>query len=156
MIEALVATYFSVGFILVSFGPAKLNIAREVEKVKNFKPSPRSLSKPLTKSKIMLFRSIITVGFIVMWPFFLAGVLRDNQRSADISLFNNLKGSVKDKKFKCPKCNKKEAIQILYGYPSPETLQAWYSKEIEIGGCIVDRKMLNRKCINCNYQWKTK
>ena len=156
MIEALVATYFSVGFILVSFGPAKLNIAREVEKVKDFKPSPGSPSKPVTKNKIMLFRLIITVGFIVMWPLFLPGVLRANQKSADISLFNNLKRSVKGKKFKCPKCNKREAVQILYGYPSPKALQAWHSKEIEIGGCIVGREMLNRKCINCNYQWKTK
>jgi hypothetical protein len=91
-----------------------------------------------------------------MWPFFLPGALKDNQKSADIALFKNLKRSVKGEKFKCPKCNKKEAVQILYGYPSPETLQAWHNKELELGGCIVDREMFNRKCINCNYQWETK
>lgn len=89
-----------------------------------------------------------------MWPFFLPGVLKDNQISVDIALFVNLKKSVKCKKFKCPKCNMKEAIQILYGYPSAETLQAWHKKEVELGGCIVGGVMLNRKCINCNYQWK--
>ena len=156
MIEALVALYFVVGLILVSFGPARLSIAREIDKIKDFKPSPRSLNKPVSKNNIMLFRLIITAGFILMWPFFLPGALKDNQKSADIALFNNLKRSIKGKKFKCPKCNKKEAVQILYGYPSPETLEAWHNNEIELGGCIVDREMFNRKCINCNYQWKTK
>ena len=154
MIEALVVTYFSVGFFLVLFGPANSNIAREVKKVKGLKPNLRSVSKPISKNKIMLFRLIITAGFILMWPFFLSGVLRANQRSADITLFKNLKRSVTSKKFQCPKCNKKIAVQILYGYPSPETLQAWHNKEIELGGCIVDREKLNRKCINCNYQLK--
>jgi len=156
MIEVLVAIYFGVGLILVLFGPAKINIAREVDKVKNFKSSLRSFTKPVSKNKILLFRLIITAGFIMLWPLFLSGVLRGNQRSADIALFNNIKGSYKGKKFKCPKCNLKEAVEILYGYPSPETLQAWHNKEVELGGCIVGREMFNRKCINCNYQWETK
>ena len=154
MIDALRAVYFSVGLILVLFGPAKLSIAREVEKVKNFKPSPRSIAKPVSKNKIVLFKSIMTGGFIVMWPFFLSGVLKDNQKSVDIALFNNLKKSFKGEKFKCPKCNKKGAVEILYGYPTPETLQAWHNKEVELRGCIVGREMFNRKCINCNYQWE--
>lgn len=154
MIEALVFMYFGVGVILITFGPARHSIAREVEKVKNLKPSSRSDSKAVGKNKIILFRLIITAGFVVLWPFFLPGVLKDNQKSADIALFNNLKRSTKGKKFKCPTCKKKAAVQILYGYPSTETLQAWHNKEIELGGCIVDREMLNRKCINCNYQWK--
>ncbi len=153
MIEGLIALYFSVGLILVLFGPTKLSIAREVEKVKNFKSSPCALAKPVSKNKIVLFKSIMRGGFIVMWPFFLPGVLKDNQKSVDIALFNNLKRSFKGKKFKCPKCNKKEAVEILYGYPTQETLQAWHNKELELGGCIVGREMFNRKCINCNYQW---
>ena len=152
MIEALAAIYFGVGLILVIFGPPKHSIAREVEKVKNLKPSSRSDSKAVGKNKIILFRLIITAGFVVLWPFFLPGALKDNQKSADIALFNNLKRSAKGKKFKCPTCKKKEAVQTLYGYPSPETLQAWHNKEIELGGCIVDREILNRKCINCDYQ----
>ena len=154
MIQVLAVIYFGVGVILVIFGPAKLSIAREVKKVKGLKPNLRSVSKPISKNKIMLFRLIITAGFVVLWPFFLPGALKDNQKSADIALFNNLKRSVKDKKFKCPTCKKKEPVQILYGYPSPETLQAWHNNEIELGGCIVDEEMLNRKCMNCSYQWK--
>jgi DNA-directed RNA polymerase subunit M/transcription elongation factor TFIIS len=156
MIQVLMAVYFSVGLILVLFGPAKINIAREVDKVKNFKPNSRSNARNITKNKIILFRLIITAGFILIWPLFLPGVLKDNQRSVNIFLSNNLKKSFKGKKFKCPKCNLKKAVEILYGYPSPETLQAWHSNEIELGGCIVGREMFNRKCINCNYQWETK
>ncbi len=156
MIEGLVAVYFGAGLILVIFGPAKLSIAREMEKVKNFNPGSRSHSKSVTKNKIILFRLIITAGFIMLWPFFLSGVLKDNQRSVNISLVNNLKRSFKGKKFNCPKCKKKEAVEILYGYPSPETLQAWHNNQIELGGCLVNSEMFNRKCVNCNYQWKTK
>jgi hypothetical protein len=156
MIEVLAAIYFGVGLILVIFGPPKHSIAREVEKVKNFKSSSRSDSKVVGKNKIVLFRFIITAGFVVMWPFFLPGVLKDNQKSATIELVRRIKKTFKSEKFNCPKCNKKEAVLILYGYPSPETLQAWHNKEIELGGCIVDREVFNRKCINCNYQWKTK
>lgn len=156
MIEGLVTLYFSVGMMLVLLGPAKLNIDREVSKARDFKPSPRSLSKLPSKNKITLFRLIITTGFIVMWPFFLPGVFKANQKYTDIALLNNLKRGIKGKKFNCPKCKKKEAVQIYYGYPSAETLNAWHNKEIELGGCIVGGEMLNRKCVNCDYQWETK
>ena len=144
------------GLILVLFGPAKLSIAREVDKVEDFQPSPRALTNLASKNKILLFKSIIAAGFIVMWPFFLPGVLKDNQKSVSIALSNNLKKSFKGKKFKCLKCNKKEAVEILYGYPTPETLQAWHNKEVELGGCIIEREMFNRKCTNCNYLWEAK
>ena len=155
MIGGLVALYFSVGLILVSFGPVKLNIALEVGKVRVFKPSPPSLNKLPSKNKITLFRLIITTGFIVMWPFFLPGVFKANQKYADIALPNNLKRGIKGKKFSCPKCKKKEAVQIYYGYASPATLNAWHNKEIELGGCIVGEEKPNRKCMKCNHEWKT-
>ena len=113
MIEGFVALYFSLGLILVSFGPAKLNIDREVDKIRDFKSTLRSLGKLPSNKKIMLFRLIITAGFILMWPFFLPGALKDNQKSADIALFNNLKRSIKGKKFKCPKCKNKTIFKRL-------------------------------------------
>lgn len=152
MIEALVVIYFGVGVILVTFGLARHSIAREVEKVKNLKPSSRSNSKAVDKNKIVLFRLIITAGFVVLWLFFLPGVLKDNHKSATFALVNKTKKSFKSEKFKCPKCNNNEAVQILYGYPLPETLQAWHNKEIELGGCIVGNE-LTHKCFKCGHQW---
>ena len=60
-----------------------------------------------------------------------------------------------NKKYVCPKCNINEAVQILYGYPSAETLKAWHNKEVELGGCIIGGEIPNRKCIKCNHEWKT-
>ena len=97
MIEALVVIYFGVGVILVTFGPARYSIAREVEKVKNLKPSSRSNSKAVGKNKIILFRFVITAGFVVLWPFFLPGVLKDNQKSATFALVNKIKKALKVK-----------------------------------------------------------
>jgi len=41
---------------------------------------------------------------------------------------------MKDKKYSCPKCKSNEVIDILYGYPTQETLQSWFKKEVELGG----------------------
>ena len=62
---------------------------------------------------------------------------------------------LKYRKYYCPKCKSQEALQILYGYPSEEILNAWKNKEIELGGCVVSKRMTNRKCIKCNHEWKT-
>ena len=59
-------------------------------------------------------------------------------------------------KFICSKCKKKEAVKILYGYPADETLQSWFKKEVELGGCIIQPNNPNRKCLNCGHQWRTK
>jgi Zn ribbon nucleic-acid-binding protein len=61
--------------------------------------------------------------------------------------------TMKPSKYLCPQCNLNEAVAILYGYPSPETLKAWHNKEVELGGCIVGGEIPNRKCIKCNFQW---
>ena len=60
---------------------------------------------------------------------------------------------MKDKKYICPKCKSNEVIDIIYGYPTQETLQSWFKKEIELGGCIVGKEMPSHKCFGCGYQW---
>jgi Zn ribbon nucleic-acid-binding protein len=60
-----------------------------------------------------------------------------------------------NKKYACPQCKANETVEILYGYPSPETLKAWHNKEVELGGCIIGGEIPNRKCIKCNFEWKT-
>ena len=56
-------------------------------------------------------------------------------------------------KYTCPECNFVEGVDILYGYPSPETLKAWHNKEVELGGCIAGNEKPNHKCFRCNHQW---
>jgi Zn ribbon nucleic-acid-binding protein len=62
---------------------------------------------------------------------------------------------MKSEKYICPECSAQEAVKIYYGYPTEDTLQKWFKKEVELGGCIVGGEIPNRKCIKCNYEWKT-
>ena len=57
------------------------------------------------------------------------------------------------KKYLCPKCKSNEVIDIVYGYPTQETLQSWFKKEIELGGCIIQGENPHHKCKKCEHQW---
>ena len=56
-------------------------------------------------------------------------------------------------KYPCPKCNAKESVDIVYGYPTDETLQSWFKKEVELGGCIIGNEKPTHKCFKCGHQW---
>ena len=58
-----------------------------------------------------------------------------------------------DKKHICPECKASDTVDIVYGYPSEQTLQSWYKKEIELGGCIVQDENPQHKCKTCEHQW---
>ena len=60
---------------------------------------------------------------------------------------------MRGKKHICPTCKASETVNIVYGYPSPETLQSWFKKEVELGGCIVGNKKPTHKCFKCGHQW---
>ena len=57
------------------------------------------------------------------------------------------------KKYTCPKCESDDVIDIVYGYPSEQTLQSWFKKEIELGGCIIQDENPTHKCKKCDHQW---
>ena len=58
-----------------------------------------------------------------------------------------------NKKYTCPKCHTKEGVDILYGYPTGETLKSWDKKEVELGGCIIGSEKPTHKCFKCGHQW---
>ena len=60
---------------------------------------------------------------------------------------------MKNKKYICPQCDSEDVVDIVYGYPSEQTLQSWYKKEIELGGCIVQDENPQHKCKKCEHQW---
>ncbi len=79
MIKILLIAYFCIGIILVLIGPAQKSIAKAVREVKEVSnPDLRSGREPVSKNKIRLFRLIITIGFIFLWPFFLPGAIKSN------------------------------------------------------------------------------
>jgi hypothetical protein len=59
----------------------------------------------------------------------------------------------KNKEYTCPECHAKEGVDILYGYPSEDTLQSWFKKDVELGGCIVGNEKPTHKCFKCGHQW---
>ena len=52
------------------------------------------------------------------------------------------------KKYICPECNANEGVNILYGYPTDETLQSWFKKEVELGGCIIGKETPHINVLN--------
>lgn len=79
MIKILLIAYFLSAILLVSISPAKKSIAKAVREVKELSSqNSRSGRELISKNKIRLFRIIITTGFVFLWPFFLSGVLKDN------------------------------------------------------------------------------
>ena len=60
---------------------------------------------------------------------------------------------MKSKKYVCPKCKSDAVIDIVYGYPSEETLKSWHKKKIELGGCIVRPDNPVFKCTKCDHRW---
>ena len=81
MIKILLIAYFSIAILLVYIGPAKKSIAKAVDDVKKTAfLQARLRGSSISNRKIILFRLIITIGFILFWPFFLPGVLRDNNK----------------------------------------------------------------------------
>jgi isocitrate lyase len=60
---------------------------------------------------------------------------------------------MKNKKYTCPQCDSEDVVDIVYGYPSEQTLQSWFKKEIELGGCIIQDENPRHKCKKCEHQW---
>jgi DNA-directed RNA polymerase subunit RPC12/RpoP len=60
------------------------------------------------------------------------------------------------RKYICPSCKKKTGVNIQYGYPSQELLEAVAKDEVALGGCILWAHNPDRKCTSCGYKWKIK
>lgn len=56
----------------------------------------------------------------------------------------------------CPKCKSKDVVQILYGMPSYEAIQAYERKEVILGGCLVTNNDPDYGCLCCNHRWSVK
>ena len=57
--------------------------------------------------------------------------------------------------YKCPKCDSRNVVPIVYGYPGPELMEDSALRKVEIGGCVIEEDAPDRHCNDCEYQWKT-
>ena len=79
MIEIL-TIYVFIGVLLVFIGPAKRSILKAINELKPVSPPPLlTTQKEIPLYKIYLFGFLITIGFVVFWPFMLPGVLKENR-----------------------------------------------------------------------------
>ena len=57
--------------------------------------------------------------------------------------------------YKCPKCNSRNIVPIVYGYPGPELMEDSALRKVELGGCVLEEGAPDRHCNDCEYQWMT-
>lgn len=53
---------------------------------------------------------------------------------------------------RCPECGSRRIVDILYGYPALELLEAAGREEIVLGGCVIDDDMPQWQCVACDTQ----
>jgi len=84
MIAIALSAYLLVGFFLVTLGPASKNISKEIDSARGT-PLTNAIRErvPPSEKKLLLFRLILSVGFVLLWPFLMPGVMKEN--SVDFS-----------------------------------------------------------------------
>ena len=79
MIKLVLLLYVFIGVLLTLIGPGKKSLTKAVNEL-NPTPSHRLLDdyKEPTKTKIYLFKTILTLGIVACWPALLPGILKEN------------------------------------------------------------------------------
>jgi len=84
MIKIILLLYLFVGVLLTLIGPCKKSLTKAVNELG---PTPsqrlREDYKEPTKTKVYLFKLILTLGIIVFWPALLPGILKENAPPKD-------------------------------------------------------------------------
>ena len=57
--------------------------------------------------------------------------------------------------YKCPKCDSKNIVPIIYGMPGMDLREEEIKGKIQLGGCCIEEDAPDRHCNDCEHQWKT-
>ena len=71
--------YLVAGMLMATVGPGRKGIADAVGKIRGSPIAPLIVGGPPPPWKLILFRVLLTGGFIVFWPFLIWGVLREDK-----------------------------------------------------------------------------
>ena len=55
--------------------------------------------------------------------------------------------------YKCPNCDSKAIVPIVYGYPGFELFEDSKIGKVELGGCCMEIDAPDRHCNDCDHQW---
>ena len=58
-----------------------------------------------------------------------------------------------EKKQRCPDCGEREGVELLFGMPSSEAMEAAERGEIALGGCLIPWEPLHYRCLACGWEW---
>ena len=56
--------------------------------------------------------------------------------------------------YKCPKCDSRNIVPILYGMPTMEAREEEMMGNIYLGGCCGTEDAPDRYCNDCEHQWR--
>ena len=56
--------------------------------------------------------------------------------------------------YKCPKCDSKNIVPIIYGMPGMELREEELQGKIHLGGCGIMIDGSDRHCNDCEHQWR--
>jgi len=79
MIELTTGLYFVIGILLATLGPGRKGIADAVGKIRGSPIAPAIVGELPPPWKLILFRMLLTGGFILFWPFLIWGVLQEDK-----------------------------------------------------------------------------
>jgi len=79
MIAIAVGLYLVVGVFLATLGPGRKGISDAVGRIRGSQIAPAIVGEPLPPWKLILFRVLLTGGFILFWPFLIWGVLQEDK-----------------------------------------------------------------------------
>jgi hypothetical protein len=82
--EIALVIYFFAGTLMATIGPAGKDINVEVERIRGSSLLDAYLERePPTKLKLWIFRLFITAAFILLWPFFIIGIMKAKRKARE-------------------------------------------------------------------------
>ena len=59
-----------------------------------------------------------------------------------------------DQAKRCPRCQSDEVLPIVYGLPTPETVEVSAAGRVALGGCMIWPEAPDWRCEVCGHEWR--
>ena len=84
LFEIVLVIYWVIGTLLATVGPAGKDITVEVDRIRGSSLLDAYLERePPSELKLWIFRAFITAAFILLWPFFIFGILKAQRKARE-------------------------------------------------------------------------
>ncbi len=79
------AIYLFIGILLGTIGPVGKDISKEVERARGTHLTNAVMERDApSETKLFLFKVIVTIGFVLLWPIFIYGITKERRRGIDL------------------------------------------------------------------------